>query len=107
MAAPRSVTNVPTGKQTAAPKQPLRSILRSSSCADAQQPSVGVDVSDVGSPSSPTSDTDLLQFDPSDRSNQAAMASLVLCAVCGVAVLVSAASFYASRTVGGRRSDAS
>ncbi|KAL1471304.1 hypothetical protein MTO96_023728 [Rhipicephalus appendiculatus] len=96
----------PTGKQTAAPKQPLRSILRHSSGADVPQPAVGVDVSGVGSSSSPTSDTDLLQYDPSDRSNQAALASLVLCALCCVAVLVSAASFYASRTVGGRRSDA-
>ncbi|KAL1471305.1 hypothetical protein MTO96_023729 [Rhipicephalus appendiculatus] len=100
MAAPKPVTNVPTNKQTAAPKRPLKSILRHSSSADATQPPVSVHMGDVGSSSAPTSDTDLHQYDPHDRSNQAAMASFVLCALCCVAVLVSAASFYASRTDG-------
>ncbi|KAH6932194.1 hypothetical protein HPB50_003648 [Hyalomma asiaticum] len=83
--------------QPAAPKPPLRSILRHGHKVGESLPEIAVNASNIGGRDAQLPETDLPRYDR-DRSNLAAMASLALCALCGLAVLVSAASFYTTRT---------
>ncbi|KAH7960228.1 hypothetical protein HPB49_017954 [Dermacentor silvarum] len=90
----------------AAPKRPLKSILRRGSKSDAAgaavaPPAYDADAGDVGGAGAQVPSTNYLSYDPAESSNQAAMASFTLCALCGLAVLVSAASFYVSRAAAG------
>ncbi|KAL3184300.1 hypothetical protein MRX96_032101 [Rhipicephalus microplus] len=91
--------------QPAAPQRPLKGILRHPCSTETAGAATAVQVDGEraggGGAATPASQTEELRYDFTETSNQAALASFALCALCGLAVLVSAASFYTSRASSG------